>query len=101
MLVTGWVPSRIGAKRTPISGLEFIVLSAALVGSSNSISGIAGFRGSGPGGGLGNVLSDPHHLRADRDVTAFLREPSTATTETRSERWYGDEGDRAHRVRRP
>lgn len=98
MLVTGWVPSRIGAKRTPISGLEFIVLSAALVGSSNSISGIAGFRA---GWGLGNVLSDPHHLRADRDVTAFLREPSTATTETRSERWYGDEGDRTHRVRRP
>src|SRR5215831_6826689 len=37
MLVTGWVSSRIGAKRTLISGLVLIVIFAALAGSSDSI----------------------------------------------------------------
>ncbi|HKC27854.1 MAG TPA: MFS transporter [Jatrophihabitans sp.] len=53
MLVTGWVSSRIGAKRTLISGLVLIVAFAALAGSSNSIGGIVGFRA---GWGLGNAL---------------------------------------------
>jgi ACDE family multidrug resistance protein len=53
MLVTGWVSSRIGAKRTLISGLVLIVIFAALAGSSNSIGGIVGFRA---GWGLGNAL---------------------------------------------
>jgi MFS transporter, ACDE family, multidrug resistance protein len=53
MLVTGWVSSRIGAKRTLISGLVLIVIFAALAGSSGSISGIVGFRA---GWGLGNAL---------------------------------------------
>jgi len=53
MLVTGWVSSRIGAKRTLISGLVLIVVFAALAGSSSSIEGIVGFRA---GWGLGNAL---------------------------------------------
>ncbi|HEU5008345.1 MAG TPA: MFS transporter [Jatrophihabitantaceae bacterium] len=53
MLVTGWVSSRIGAKRTLITGLALIVVFAALAGSSGSIGGIVGFRA---GWGLGNAL---------------------------------------------
>ncbi len=53
MLVTGWVSSRIGAKRTLISGLVLIVIFAALAGSSGSIGEIVGFRA---GWGLGNAL---------------------------------------------
>jgi predicted MFS family arabinose efflux permease len=53
MLVTGWVSSRIGAKRTLIAGLVLIVVFAAAAGSSGSINGIVGFRA---GWGLGNAL---------------------------------------------
>jgi MFS family permease len=53
MLVTGWVSSRLGAKRTLIAGLVIIVVFAALAGSTNSIGGIVGFRA---GWGLGNAL---------------------------------------------
>jgi MFS transporter, ACDE family, multidrug resistance protein len=53
MLVTGWVSSRLGAKRTLILGLALIVVFAALAGSSGSIGGIVGFRA---GWGLGNAL---------------------------------------------
>jgi ACDE family multidrug resistance protein len=53
MLGTGWVSSRIGAKKTLIAGLILIVIFAALAGSTNSISGIVGFRA---GWGLGNAL---------------------------------------------
>ena len=53
MLVTGWVSSRLGAKRTLIAGLVIIVVFAALAGSSGSIGGIVGFRA---GWGLGNAL---------------------------------------------
>jgi MFS transporter, ACDE family, multidrug resistance protein len=53
MLVTGWVSSRIGAKRTLVTGLALIVTFAALAGSSGSIAGIVGFRA---GWGLGNAL---------------------------------------------
>jgi ACDE family multidrug resistance protein len=53
MLVTGWVSSRIGAKRTLIAGLALIVVFAALAGASGSIGEIVGFRA---GWGLGNAL---------------------------------------------
>jgi MFS family permease len=53
MLVTGWVSSRIGAKRTLIAGLVLIVVFSALAGASGGISGIIGFRA---GWGLGNAL---------------------------------------------
>jgi MFS family permease len=53
MLVTGWVSSRIGAKRTLITGLAIIVVFSALAGFSGSINGIVGFRA---GWGLGNAL---------------------------------------------
>jgi MFS family permease len=53
MLVTGWVSSRIGAKRTLIAGLVLIVVFAALAGASGGIGGIVGFRA---GWGLGNAL---------------------------------------------
>jgi MFS family permease len=49
MLVTGWVSSRIGAKRTLIAGLTLIVVFSALAGSSNTISQIIGFRAGGTG----------------------------------------------------
>jgi ACDE family multidrug resistance protein len=53
MLVTNWVSSRFGAKRTLMAGLALIVAFAALAGSSGSINGIVGFRA---GWGLGNAL---------------------------------------------
>ena len=40
MLVTGWVSSRIGAKRTLLAGLFLIVVFSALAGASNSIGAI-------------------------------------------------------------
>jgi MFS family permease len=53
MLITGWVSSRIGAKRTLIYGLCLIVVFSALAGASGSIGGIVGFRA---GWGIGNAL---------------------------------------------
>ncbi|OLL72743.1 multidrug-efflux transporter protein [Pseudonocardia sp. Ae168_Ps1] len=53
MLATGWVSSRIGAKKTLIAGLVLIVAFAALAGASSGIWGIVGFRA---GWGLGNAL---------------------------------------------
>jgi MFS transporter, ACDE family, multidrug resistance protein len=53
MLVTGWVSSRIGGKRTLVAGLVLIVAFSALAGASGSIGGIIGFRA---GWGLGNAL---------------------------------------------
>jgi MFS family permease len=53
MLVTGWVASRIGPRRTLLGGLALVVLFAALAGSAGSIGAIAGFR---LGWGLGNAL---------------------------------------------
>src|ERR1700742_4075115 len=50
MLITNWVSSRIGAKRTLIAGLILIVVFAGLAGSSNSIGTILGVR-AGWGGG--------------------------------------------------
>ena len=53
MLVTGYVSSRIGAKRTLVAGLILIVIFSALAGSSQTIGQIVGFRA---GWGLGNAL---------------------------------------------
>ncbi|MGY0064769.1 MFS transporter [Streptomyces sp. LZ34] len=53
MLVTGFVSSRIGARRTLVAGLAIIVVFSALAGASGSIGGIVGFRA---GWGLGNAL---------------------------------------------
>ena len=53
MLVTGWISSRIGAKRTLIAGLALIVVFAAAAGAAGGITGIVGFRA---GWGLGNAL---------------------------------------------
>ncbi|GAB3299596.1 hypothetical protein GCM10027451_01120 [Geodermatophilus aquaeductus] len=53
MLATGWVSSRIGAKKTLVTGLAIIVVFSALAGLSGSIDGIVGFRA---GWGLGNAL---------------------------------------------
>ncbi|HEX5119016.1 MAG TPA: MFS transporter [Pseudonocardiaceae bacterium] len=53
MLVTGWVSSRIGGKRTLVAGLVLIVAFSALAGSTDTIGGIIGFRA---GWGLGNAL---------------------------------------------
>ena len=53
MLITGWVSSRIGAKRTLIVGLSLIVAFSLAAASSDTISQIVGFRA---GWGLGNAL---------------------------------------------
>jgi ACDE family multidrug resistance protein len=53
MLGTGWVSSRIGAKRTLVTGLVLIVVFSFIAGSSGSIGQIVGFRA---GWGLGNAL---------------------------------------------
>jgi ACDE family multidrug resistance protein len=53
MLVTGWVSSRIGPRKTLLGGLALVVVFSALAGLSGSIGGIVGFRA---GWGLGNAL---------------------------------------------
>ncbi|RYP84178.1 MFS transporter [Nocardioides guangzhouensis] len=53
MLVTGVVSSRIGAKRTLLTGLALIIVFSALAGASDTIGAIVGFRA---GWGLGNAL---------------------------------------------
>ncbi|WP_246075262.1 MFS transporter [Nonomuraea terrae] len=53
MLVTGWVSSRIGGKRTLLAGLALVVVFAALAGTSTSVAELVGFRA---GWGLGNAL---------------------------------------------
>jgi MFS family permease len=53
MLGTGWLSTRIGAKRTLLIGLVLIVAGSALAGSQESIAGIVGFRALW---GLGNAL---------------------------------------------
>jgi ACDE family multidrug resistance protein len=53
MLVTGVVSSRIGPKRTLLSGLVLIIVSAGLAGASGSVGAVIGFRA---GWGLGNAL---------------------------------------------
>ncbi|MCU1492471.1 MAG: multidrug-efflux transporter [Acidimicrobiaceae bacterium] len=53
MLVTGWVSSRIGGKRTLIVGLVLIVVFSAAAGLSGSIGEIVDFRA---GWGLGNAF---------------------------------------------
>ncbi|AQZ70134.1 MFS transporter [[Actinomadura] parvosata subsp. kistnae] len=53
MLITGWVSSRIGGKRTLLMGLVLVVVFAALAGTSGSVAELVGFRA---GWGLGNAL---------------------------------------------
>ena len=53
MLGTGWVSSRVGAKRTLLLGLVLIIVGAALAGSQDTVGGIVAFRALW---GLGNAL---------------------------------------------
>ncbi|WP_308120946.1 MFS transporter [Paractinoplanes bogorensis] len=53
MLGVNWVSSRIGPKRTLITGLAVIVVFSALAGLTDTIGGIVGFRA---GWGLGNAM---------------------------------------------
>jgi MFS family permease len=53
MLITGWVASRIGPRRTLLIGLAGVIVFSALAGASGSVGEIAGFR---LGWGLGNAL---------------------------------------------
>ena len=53
MLVTGFVASRIGPRRTLLVGLALVVTFSALAGAAGSVFEIAGFR---LGWGLGNAL---------------------------------------------
>jgi MFS family permease len=53
MLLTGFVSSRIGGRRTLLAGLALVVVFAALAGTSHSVGELVGFRA---GWGLGNAL---------------------------------------------
>ncbi|VXA95003.1 metal (copper) efflux transporter [Arthrobacter sp. 9AX] len=53
MLITGFVSSRIGGKKTLLTGLAVIVVFSSLSGLSGSVGGLVGFRA---GWGLGNAL---------------------------------------------
>ena len=53
MLITSWVSSRIGAKRTLLIGLALIVIFALAAALSGSVEAVIGFRA---GWGLGNAL---------------------------------------------
>ncbi|MEZ0578477.1 MFS transporter [Nocardioides sp. MH1] len=53
MLVTGVVSSRIGPKKTLLTGLALIIVFAGLAGASGSVGAVIGFRA---GWGLGNAL---------------------------------------------
>ena len=53
MLITGWVSSRIGPKRTLLLGLATIIVGAGLAGMQDSVGAIVGFRAVW---GLGNAL---------------------------------------------
>ncbi|MEV7471353.1 MFS transporter [Streptomyces kronopolitis] len=53
MLLTGFVSSRIGGRRTLLAGLALVVVFAALSGMSGSVGALVGFRA---GWGLGNAL---------------------------------------------
>lgn len=53
MLVTGFVSSRIGGKKTLLLGLALVVVFAGLAGTSGSVGELVGFRA---GWGLGNAL---------------------------------------------
>ena len=53
MLVTSWVSSRIGAKRTLLLGLALIVVFAAAAGAGGNVESVIGFRA---GWGLGNAF---------------------------------------------
>ncbi|MEU8932022.1 MFS transporter [Streptomyces sp. NPDC048409] len=53
MLLTGFVSSRIGGRRTLLLGLAFVVVFAGLAGTSDTVGQLVGFRA---GWGLGNAL---------------------------------------------
>jgi MFS family permease len=53
MLGTGFVSSRIGTRRTLLTGLALVVVFASLAGTSDTVGQLVGFRG---GWGLGNSL---------------------------------------------
>ncbi len=53
MLITGWVSSRIGPKRTLLVGLAIIIAGAGLAGMQDTVGAIVGFRAVW---GLGNAL---------------------------------------------
>ncbi|WP_434596127.1 MFS transporter [Streptomyces sp. A5-4] len=53
MLVTGFISSRIGGRKTLLLGLALVIVFAALSGTSDSVGELVGFRA---GWGLGNAL---------------------------------------------
>lgn len=53
MLITGYISSRIGGKKTLLIGLVIVVVFASLSGTSDSVAELVGFRA---GWGLGNAI---------------------------------------------
>ncbi len=63
MLLTGFVSSRIGGRKTLLLGLAFVVVFAGLAGTSDTVGQLVGFRA---GWGLGNAPVRVHRARGDR-----------------------------------
>src|SRR5262249_42966045 len=92
MLVTGWVSSRIGAKRTLVAGLALIVIFSALAGASG---GIGRSWTSEQAGDWGILCSSPRSWRSSSDRRAADSPERSCSTRPRSglaspwARWSG------------
>ena len=82
MLVTGWVSSRIGAKRTLIVGLALIVVFAALAGALGQRS--AASSASGPAGAWATPCSSPPRWRSSSPRRAAASPARSSSTRPRS-----------------
>lgn len=91
MLVTGWVSSRIGGKKTLLAGLALVVVFAALSGTSGSV---GNWSASGAAGGSATRSSSPPHSpssSAPRRAAARRRSCCTSrhsASAWRAGRWW-------------
>lgn len=85
MLVTGFVSSRIGGRKTLLLGLALVVVFAALSGTSGSVGELVGFRA---GWGLGNALFVSTSLAVIVGAAAgAARRPSCSTSRHSGSAW--------------
>ncbi|MFD5638563.1 MFS transporter, partial [Streptomyces sp. NPDC127077] len=77
MLLTGFVSSRIGGRKTLLLGLALVVVFAGLAGTSGSVGELVGFRA---GWGLGNALFVSTALAVIVGAAAGGGPPPTQTT---------------------
>lgn len=81
MLVTGWVSSRIGGKKTLLAGLALVVVFAALSGTSGSVGELVGFRAAGV---LATRSSSPPHSPSSSARRRAAAPPRSCCTNRRS-----------------